>query len=310
MSTAFFYSVFKACAAFVFGSKETPVGKGVILARFKIFLLRKGGFDGAAEEIEEEARLRRELRKTEILAKTKKQQALMLQQEVAIDEGLEILEKRRAGREAKRVEIVERQHDQVKQVQNTADQQKALEDLNRKRDENASDAAAYVHAAESAIRLVGGKVTVDEESLKAIGAFAQAAKQAAEEERRAAEAAKRERVSVVPPAPPAPPAAAKPAPTVWRSGKRISEIAKELGVPTKIIIAKCIDEGVPADKVMSHTSHVPIGLEMSIREWFSEASIGSVTETAEKVEPKKLKVRTPRAKRKSSSSAASEQSEG
>jgi MoxR-like ATPase/predicted RNA-binding protein with RPS1 domain len=55
------------------------------------------------------------------------------------------------------------------------------------------------------------------------------------------------------------------------AAKRISDIAKEIGVASKLIIQKCVDEGVPPDKVKSHASVVSAGLEAAIREWFSTA---------------------------------------
>jgi translation initiation factor IF-2 len=51
--------------------------------------------------------------------------------------------------------------------------------------------------------------------------------------------------------------------------KRVHEIAKELGVDGKAIIAKCLAEGIP--DVKNHTSVVKLGLEQTIREWFSES---------------------------------------
>ncbi len=305
-----FFSVIKACAHFVFGSKETTVGKGVILARFKVYLLRKGGFNGAADEIEEEARLKRELRSAEIRAKTRKQRARMVQDEMIIDKGLEILEQRRAGRESKRVEIVDRQHDCVGQLQNSAEQQRALDDLNRQRDDNARDAAEYLRAAESVIRIACGKVSVDSESLRAIDALVQFAKLRAEEAKREAEAAKRQSDNATAPATPATPADEQSVTTVRRSKVRISELSKELGVPSKSIIAKCLDEGIPAEMVKSHASAVPIGLALSIKEWFNEPSRHSGSASMAPIDIEKPSVQYARPKRKISTTIKSDDSEG
>jgi len=68
------------------------------------------------------------------------------------------------------------------------------------------------------------------------------------------------------------------------AAKRISDIAKELGIPSKLIIQKCVDEGVPADKVKSHASVVSAGLEASIREWFSSGAVATAVETKEHVD--------------------------
>ena len=54
--------------------------------------------------------------------------------------------------------------------------------------------------------------------------------------------------------------------------KRISDIAKELGIQSKAIIEKCLAEGVPSDKVKGHMSTVSAGLEASIKEWFATAA--------------------------------------
>ena len=56
------------------------------------------------------------------------------------------------------------------------------------------------------------------------------------------------------------------------ANKRISDIAKELGVPNKAVVEKCWAEGVPKDGprgVKGHMSTVSAGLEASIREWFA-----------------------------------------
>lgn len=53
--------------------------------------------------------------------------------------------------------------------------------------------------------------------------------------------------------------------------KRVFEIAKELGVASKVIVTKCNAEGVPG--ITNHMSAVKIGLEQTIREWFSEESV-------------------------------------
>jgi translation initiation factor IF-2 len=72
--------------------------------------------------------------------------------------------------------------------------------------------------------------------------------------------------------------------------KRISDISKELGVPSKAIIQKCLDEGVPAEKVKGHASTVSAGLEQSIRDWFSTAGDSmTAVETKEHVDVTKLR---------------------
>ncbi len=66
---------------------------------------------------------------------------------------------------------------------------------------------------------------------------------------------------------------------------RVFQLAKELGVASKDIVAKCQAEEIPG--ITNHMSTVSIGLGATIREWFSEHESGSVTtavETAAKVD--------------------------
>ena len=75
---------------------------------------------------------------------------------------------------------------------------------------------------------------------------------------------------------------------------RIFELAKELGVKSKAIIAKCRAEGIPETSVKNHMASVSAGLEATIREWFTQTdaqhSDGTAVETAEKVDIEKVKV--------------------
>ncbi|MBC7772417.1 MAG: translation initiation factor IF-2 N-terminal domain-containing protein, partial [Pyrinomonadaceae bacterium] len=72
--------------------------------------------------------------------------------------------------------------------------------------------------------------------------------------------------------------------------KRISDIAKELGIQSKMIIEKCLAEGIPSDKVKGHMSTVSAGLEASIREWFaSGSSVATAVETTEHPDVAKMK---------------------
>jgi translation initiation factor IF-2 len=75
--------------------------------------------------------------------------------------------------------------------------------------------------------------------------------------------------------------------------KRVFEIAKELGIASKVIVAKCHAEGVPADVVKNHMSSISIGLETTIREWFSTDGSSSAVETSEKVDIEKARVSAP-----------------
>ncbi len=67
---------------------------------------------------------------------------------------------------------------------------------------------------------------------------------------------------------------------------RVHKLAKELGISSKDVIAKCEAEGIPG--IENHLSPVSIGLAATIREWFSKAESAeestTAVETAEKVD--------------------------
>ncbi|HZW08646.1 MAG TPA: translation initiation factor IF-2 [Phycisphaerales bacterium] len=73
--------------------------------------------------------------------------------------------------------------------------------------------------------------------------------------------------------------------------KRVFEIAKELNVASKAIVDKCHAEGIPESQIKNHMSTVKVGLEATIREWFSESSSQhTAVETSEKVDLDKVRV--------------------
>ena len=76
---------------------------------------------------------------------------------------------------------------------------------------------------------------------------------------------------------------------------RVYILAKELGVKSAAIAKKCQSEGLD---VKNHMSVIKAGLAATIREWFSEGDNVTTTETAEKVDLKRVRVRK---KRKSDS---------
>ncbi len=80
-------------------------------------------------------------------------------------------------------------------------------------------------------------------------------------------------------------------------GKRISDIAKELDISSKVIVQKCLDEGIPSDKVKGHMSVVSAGLEASIREWFSGGAVATAVETAEHIDVDRVKAKPAKAKK-------------
>ncbi|MBI1336926.1 MAG: translation initiation factor IF-2 [Phycisphaera sp.] len=71
--------------------------------------------------------------------------------------------------------------------------------------------------------------------------------------------------------------------------KRVFEIAKELNVDSKAIVAKCQAEGVPG--ITNHMSVVKLGLIETIRQWFhsDKAHAATAIETAEEVDLAKVK---------------------
>ena len=83
-------------------------------------------------------------------------------------------------------------------------------------------------------------------------------------------------------------------------GIRVNQLAKELGVESKSILAKCREEGL-GDKVPNHMSVLSVGLAETVREWFSGGAGGGGTavETAAPVavETKPKRTKTVKAKK-------------
>lgn len=86
------------------------------------------------------------------------------------------------------------------------------------------------------------------------------------------------------------------------SSKRISELAKELGVTSKAILDKLKAEDLThAGKPYTASNTIGIGLQDTIRQWFSEGEVQTAVETAEHVDVQKI-----RAKLKKKASSAGE----
>ncbi|MDX2132633.1 MAG: translation initiation factor IF-2 [Planctomycetota bacterium] len=80
--------------------------------------------------------------------------------------------------------------------------------------------------------------------------------------------------------------------------RRVFEIAKDLGVDSKAIVAKCHAEGIPEATVKNHMSTISAGLEQTIREWFSTgAGTATAVETSEKVDIDAVRKRAPSRRR-------------
>ncbi|MFK7789660.1 MAG: translation initiation factor IF-2 [Phycisphaeraceae bacterium] len=90
---------------------------------------------------------------------------------------------------------------------------------------------------------------------------------------------------------------------------RIHNLAKELGVQSKVIVAKCADEGVP--DITNHMSVVKVGLAHTIRQWFAldeeDHTQDTAIETTHKIDVKK--VRKKAAKKKATPKAAEPETE-
>ncbi|MEM6256799.1 MAG: translation initiation factor IF-2 [Planctomycetota bacterium] len=90
---------------------------------------------------------------------------------------------------------------------------------------------------------------------------------------------------------------------------RIHNLAKELGVQSKVIVAKCQDEGVP--DITNHMSVVKVGLAHTIRQWFAleeeDHSQDTAVETTHNIDVKK--VRKKAAKKKAAKKKAVKKTE-
>ncbi len=76
--------------------------------------------------------------------------------------------------------------------------------------------------------------------------------------------------------------------------KRVYELAKDLEIPSKVILEKCKAEGMPG--LQNHMSSITAGQEATIREWFTSSGGSTAVETAAKVDIDQ--VRTPGRARK------------
>lgn len=78
------------------------------------------------------------------------------------------------------------------------------------------------------------------------------------------------------------------------SQTKVFQLAKALGVTSKDVVAKCQAEDIPG--IVNHMSPVSLGLEATIREWFSDQSQGGSTavEIAAPVDVKKARAKAKR----------------
>ncbi len=85
---------------------------------------------------------------------------------------------------------------------------------------------------------------------------------------------------------------------------RVHNLAKLLEVSSKVIVEKCVAEGV--DVIKNHMSTVSAGLQETIKEWFSEGADKVSVETATRVDLKKVRVPSTRKKKAVAASEATE----
>lgn len=80
-------------------------------------------------------------------------------------------------------------------------------------------------------------------------------------------------------------------------GIRVNQLAKELGVESKSILAKCREEGL-GEKVPNHMSVLSVGLAETVREWFSGGAGGGGGTAVETAAPVAVEVKPKRTKTK------------
>ncbi len=84
-------------------------------------------------------------------------------------------------------------------------------------------------------------------------------------------------------------------------GIRVNQLAKELGVESKLILTKCREEGL-GEKVPNHMSVLSIGLAETVREWMRELSASGGGGTAVETAPPKTATK-PKTSRKGTKKA-------
>lgn len=91
--------------------------------------------------------------------------------------------------------------------------------------------------------------------------------------------------------------------------KRVHVLAKELGVESKVIVTKCLAEGIPGIK--DHLSPISVGLEATIREWFTAPADAphNAVETSDKIDLARARS-SPRARAKAKSKGSSDEGDG
>ena len=85
---------------------------------------------------------------------------------------------------------------------------------------------------------------------------------------------------------------------------RVFQLAKDIGVTSKDIVAKCQAEGI--DNITNHMSAVSMGLSATVREWFGEGQSSAITavETAAPVDVVKARAKVKKKTRKKAAKKA------
>ena len=83
--------------------------------------------------------------------------------------------------------------------------------------------------------------------------------------------------------------------------KRVFELAREFGVQSKVVLAKCRAEGL---EIKNHMSTLSAGLEATISEWFSEGASKTAVETTEHVDLGSARKAAKKRRRKKADKAA------
>ncbi len=77
---------------------------------------------------------------------------------------------------------------------------------------------------------------------------------------------------------------------------KVFQVAKDLGVDSKAIVKKCLDEGIPSpdkDKPWTHMSPLSAGLAATIREWFASGEMKNAIEETAHVDVSTVKRKRP-----------------
>ncbi|HSV13298.1 MAG TPA: translation initiation factor IF-2 [Tepidisphaeraceae bacterium] len=67
---------------------------------------------------------------------------------------------------------------------------------------------------------------------------------------------------------------------------KVFQIAKELGIDSKVIVKKCKDEGIPG--IETHMSPVKAGLAATIREWFTAGELKTAVESTQHIDAARI----------------------